>query len=114
MGYKTWKLESAFSCVGILRYLVHKGFVASVTGKKKVVGYKYGANWPAPASFFEIGPIGFVSVIQMWFRYYVKNHISDQMSEIETNLGSCLKSSRCRNSMSTTAKEPPLLFEVRR
>ncbi len=41
--------------------------MASVTGKKKVVGYKYGPKWPAPASFFESGPIGFVYVIQMWF-----------------------------------------------
>jgi hypothetical protein len=66
---------------------VRKGYLASVTGKKKVVGYKRGSKWPAPASFFESGPIGFVYVIQMWFRYYFKNHISEQMSELESNEG---------------------------
>jgi hypothetical protein len=76
-----------FDCVGILRSLVRKGYLASVIGKKKVVGYKYGPKWPAPVSFFESGPIGFVYVIQMWFRYYVKNHISEQMSELESNEG---------------------------
>jgi hypothetical protein len=54
-----------FDCIGILRYLVRKGLLASVTGKKKVVGYKLGAKWPAPASFFESGPIGFVYVLQI-------------------------------------------------
>ena len=76
-----------FDCVGILRSLVRKGYVASITGKKKVVGYRTGSKWPAPASFFESGPIGFVYVIQMWFRYYVKNHIAEQMSELESNEG---------------------------
>jgi hypothetical protein len=76
-----------FDCVGILRSLVRKGYLASVIGKKKVVGYKYGPKWPAPVSFFESGPIGFVYVIQMWFRYYLKNHISEQMSELESNEG---------------------------
>jgi hypothetical protein len=36
-------------------------------------------------SFFESGPTGFVYVIQMWFRYYFKNHIADQPSELESN-----------------------------
>jgi hypothetical protein len=72
-----------FDCVGILRALVRKGFLASVTGKKKVVGYKLGPQWP-PVEFFKSGPVGFVSVIQLWFRYYVKNHISQQMGQIES------------------------------
>jgi hypothetical protein len=76
-----------FDCIGILRSLVRKGFLASAIGKKKVVGYKRGPKWPAPVSFFESGPIGFVYVIQMWFRYYVKNHISEQLSELESNEG---------------------------
>ena len=66
-----------FDCVGILRSLTRKNFLASVVGKKKVVGYKRGAKWPAPQSYFKSGPIGFVYVIQMWFRYYLKNHIAD-------------------------------------
>jgi hypothetical protein len=74
-----------FDCVGILRSLVRKSLLASVIGKKKVVGYKLGSKWPAPLSYFKSGPIGFVYVIQMWFRYYFKNHISENLSEIETN-----------------------------
>jgi hypothetical protein len=31
--------------------------------------------------------MGFVYGIQMWFRYYVKNHISEQLSEPESNEG---------------------------
>ena len=60
-----------FDCTGILRSLVRKSILSSVIGKKKVVGYKCGPQWPAPVSFFESGPIGFVYVIQMWFRYYL-------------------------------------------
>jgi len=51
-----------FPCTGILRALVRKDFLSSLTGKKKVVGYKLGSRWPAPPSFFESGPIGFVYV----------------------------------------------------
>jgi hypothetical protein len=76
-----------FTCTGILSYLVRKEYLASIVGKKKVVGYKFGPKWPAPASFFESGPVGFVYVIQMWFRYYVKTHISEQLSELESNEG---------------------------
>ena len=60
-----------FDCTGILRALVRKGFLSSIIGKKKVLAYKVGPKWPAPVSFFESGPIGFVYVIQMWFRYYL-------------------------------------------
>jgi hypothetical protein len=56
-----------FSCTGILRYLVRKECLASVIGKKKVVGYKCDPKWPAPVSFFESGPIGFVYEIQCGF-----------------------------------------------
>jgi hypothetical protein len=45
-----------FDCTGILRALVRKGYVASVIGKKKVVGYRLGSKWPAPVNFFENGP----------------------------------------------------------
>jgi hypothetical protein len=56
-----------FTCTGILPYLVRKEYLASVIGKKKVVGYKCGPKWPAPVSFFESGPIGFVYEIQCGF-----------------------------------------------
>ena len=65
-----------FDCLGILRALVKRGFLASHIAKKKVVGYSRGPNWPAPASYFESGPIGFVYMLQLWFRYYFKEHIA--------------------------------------
>jgi hypothetical protein len=74
-----------FSCVGILRYLVRKGLLALVVGKKKVVGYHIGSQWPAPVKFFKSGPVGFVHVVQQWFRYYFKNHIAEQMDQIESS-----------------------------
>ena len=76
-----------FSCGRILSSLGRKGLVKSVVGKKKVVGYVLGAAWPAPASFFQSGPIGFVYVVQLWFRHYLNQHIIDQMSELEANEG---------------------------
>jgi hypothetical protein len=47
-----------FDSLGILRALVRKGFLSSITGKKKVVGYKLGPKWPPPASYFQSGLIG--------------------------------------------------------
>jgi hypothetical protein len=82
-----WKLEWALIALGFFVLLCVKAIWPASFGKKKVVGYKYGPKWPAPVSFFESGPIGFVYVIQMWFRYYLKNHISEQMSELESNEG---------------------------
>jgi hypothetical protein len=63
-----------FDCLGLLRSLVGKGFLASHIVKKKVMGYSRGAKWPAPASYFQSGPIGFVYMLQIWFRYYFKEH----------------------------------------
>jgi hypothetical protein len=51
------------------------------------MGYTRGTKWPAPASYFQSGPIGFVYMLQIWFRYYFKEHISEQMLELETNDG---------------------------
>jgi hypothetical protein len=34
------------------------------------MAYRKGASWPPPAKFSQSGPIGFVYVLQMWFRYY--------------------------------------------
>ena len=81
------ELRVGFSCTGILRMLVRKGFLASITGKKKVVGYQLGAAWPAPAAFFESGPMGFVYILQLWFRYYLNEYVTGRMSEIESNDG---------------------------
>ena len=72
-----------FDCTGILRSLVRKGFLSSVTGKKKVVGYKR-AEWPPAPKYFESGPIGFTYVLQMWFRFYLNDYITQQMDELES------------------------------
>lgn len=64
-----------FDCLGLLRSLVGKGFLASHIVKKKVMGYSRGSKWPAPPSYFQSGPIGFVYMLQIWFRYYFKEHI---------------------------------------
>lgn len=76
-----------FPCTHILRSLVRKGFLSSIVGKKKVIGYQTGAKWPAPVSFFESGPIGFVYVLQIWFRYFLKEFIESQMFEVESDGG---------------------------
>jgi hypothetical protein len=65
-----------FDGLGICRALVKRGFLASIKCKKKVVAYKKGPNWPAPTSYFESGPIGFVYMLQIWFRHYFKEHIA--------------------------------------
>jgi hypothetical protein len=76
-----------FDCSRILPSLAGKGLVASVIGKKKVVGYTVGTAWPAPKEFFQISPIGFSYVVQMWFRMYMNDHIVKQMDELESNDG---------------------------
>ena len=69
---------------GILRTLARKGFLSSVVGKKrKVISYQQ-ANWPPSAEYLASSPIGFVYVLQMWFRYYLNEHIIAQMGEIES------------------------------
>ena len=74
-----------FPGTGILRNLVCKGFLSSVVGKKKVVGYKLGPKWPAPASYFKSGPVGFVYVMQRWFRYYLNEFVITEMANLESN-----------------------------
>ena len=74
-----------YDCTGILRSLLRKHYLRSVTGKKKVIGYRKGAQWPPEQKFFESGPIGFVYVLQIWFRYYVNEHIMGQISQLESS-----------------------------
>ena len=77
-----------FDALGCLRLLVRRRFLASVHGpKKKVVGYTRGAGWPPPDGFFEAGPVGFVYFAQLWFRYYLNDHITQVMGELETQDG---------------------------
>jgi hypothetical protein len=87
--FTTEQLEArvGFPCDRILPSLARKGLVSGVIGKKKVVGYKLGRNWPAPVEFFDSGVIGFTYVVQMWFRYYLKTYIGEQLDELESNEG---------------------------
>ena len=76
-----------FDCTGYIRLLVRKGFLSSVIGpKKKIAGYKR-LQWPPPQSFFESGPVGLTYFIQMYFRYYLHEYISTEMSSLESQDG---------------------------
>lgn len=76
-----------FDSTGCIRLLVRKGFLSSVAGpKKKITGYKR-LSWPPPKSFFESGPVGLTYFIQMYFRYYLHEYISAEMSSIESQAG---------------------------
>jgi hypothetical protein len=76
-----------FNSVSYIRLLVRKGFLVSITGpKKKVIGYKRG-NWPPPKTFFESGPVGLTYFLQMYFRYYLHEYISTEMSTLESQEG---------------------------
>ena len=74
-----------YDSTGILRSLVRKHYLRSVTGKKKVVGYTKGEQWPPDQKLFESGPIGFVYVLQIWFRYYVNEYFMGQIGQIEAS-----------------------------
>ena len=90
---KEFDADSISEAVGFnssvyLRMLVNKEHLASVTGsKKKVIGYRRGKNWPPPESFFESGPIGFTYFLPRYFRYYLHDYISQEMSSIESKEG---------------------------
>jgi len=62
-----------FDCLGICRSLVSKGFLASHIVKKKVMGYSRGPKWPAPAAYFESGPIGLSTCYKSGFGITSKN-----------------------------------------
>lgn len=74
-----------FVCTGFIRVLVRRGFLASVRGPgKKLLGYRKQPAWPPPSDLFQQGPIGFTYFIQIWFRYYLQEHIDRQMGQLET------------------------------
>lgn len=71
-----------------LRMLVNKEYLASVAGpKKKIIGYRRGKAWPPKQTFFESGPIGLVYFLPRYFRYYLHDYISQEMSNIESKEG---------------------------
>lgn len=73
-----------FEPTGAIRLLARKGFIKAVRGKqKKLIGYKVTKAWPPSKEFLSSGPVGFVYVVQTWFRYYLQEYIDDQMKTIE-------------------------------
>ena len=73
----------SMDCSVFLRGLVRKGFLASIAGPtKRIMAYRK-VSWPPEQQFFESGPIGFVYVLLIWFRWYLREFIVGRMSEIE-------------------------------
>ncbi len=66
---------SPFDSTPFLRGLVRKGYLRSISGKKKVIGYAKTELWPPSQKFLDPGVIGFVYVVQIWFRYYLNHYI---------------------------------------
>lgn len=81
--------DMGISCVGYLRKLVKLGFLHSISDtKKKVIGYRrVPKKWPPPASQFKSGRVGFTYFIPLYFRFYLHEHISEQMRSIESREG---------------------------
>lgn len=66
-----------------LKVLARHEYIVVVKNKKnRVAGYKI-KNWPPKKSFLDSGPIGFSYVVQMWFRYYLRDYIDNQMQTLE-------------------------------
>lgn len=73
-----------FDPVGAVRMLARKGYIKAVRGAgKKLIGYKITKSWPPSKEFLSSGPVGFVYFTQTWFRYYLQEHIDEQMKTLE-------------------------------
>ena len=69
---------------GSVRLLARKGYIHAVRGPgKKLIGYQVTKEWPPSKEFLSSGPIGFVYFVQTWFRYYLQEHIDEQMKTLE-------------------------------
>jgi len=69
---------------GSVRLLARKGYIHAVRGPgKKLIGYQTTKEWPPSKEFLSSGPIGFVYFVQTWFRYYLQEHIDEQMKTLE-------------------------------
>ena len=67
-----------------VRMLARKGYIHAVRGAgKKLLGYQTTKEWPPSKEFLSSGPIGFVYFVQMWFRYFLQEHIDEQMKTLE-------------------------------
>lgn len=73
-----------FDPTGSIRLLARKGYIKAIRGSnKKLIGYKITSSWPPSKEFLNSGPIGFVYFVQTWFRYYLQEHIDEQMKTLE-------------------------------
>lgn len=81
--------DMGINCVGYLRKLVKLGHLYSISDtKKKVIGYRrVPKNWPPPDTLFKSGRVGFTYFIPLYFRFYLHEHISEQMRALESKEG---------------------------
>lgn len=70
-----------FDATSHCRMLVRRGHLAGSRGE-----FQRGA-WPPPAELLEGEPIGLTHCVQMWFKYYLQQWITDSMSQLETKEG---------------------------
>lgn len=84
-----WSIESIsrkidFDPIGALKNLARKGHIKAVRGaNKKLIGYQVTSSWPPNKAFLSAEPIGITYVVQLWFRYYLQDHIHEQMKTLE-------------------------------
>jgi hypothetical protein len=73
-----------FDPIGALKNLARKGHIKAIRGAgKKLIGYKVTRSWPPNKAFLSAEPIGITYVVQLWFRYYLQDHIHEQMKTLE-------------------------------
>lgn len=72
-----------FDPLGAIRLLARRDYLKAVRASgKRLVGYKITKSWPpVPGTFSQ--PVGFVFVVQRWFRYYLQEAIDDQTNTLE-------------------------------
>lgn len=76
--------KTKFDPTGGIRLLSRKKYLKAVRGTgKKLIGYKITKAWPPSKEFLSSGPVGFVYFVQTWFRYYLQEHIDEQMKTLE-------------------------------
>jgi hypothetical protein len=73
-----------FDCTKYIRLLSRDGLLAAKRERKTVVSYqKVEHRWPPRPKKYGKGPIGFVYVVQRWFRYFLKDFIERSLFDIE-------------------------------
>lgn len=78
----------SFDPIGPIRLLAkpskrREAYIKAVRGpSKQLLGYRIKKNWPPNKSVF-INKVGFVHVVQTWFRYYLQEYIDEQMKTLE-------------------------------